>query len=144
MIRNPMFTRWCKFNLVGAVGIIVQLSALFVMKGVLHLNYLASTALAVEAAILHNFGWHERFTWADRIGPKALQAGWHKSVTRLLRFHLTNGAVSICGNMALMKVLAGMGYENYLLSNAMAIAVCSLANFAMSERWVFGNAVRKP
>jgi len=58
--------RWCKFNFVGGIGIGVQFAALFLLKGVLHLNYLAATAIAVEAAVVHNFVWHEHFTWADR------------------------------------------------------------------------------
>jgi putative flippase GtrA len=34
-------------------------------------------------------------------------------------------------------VLFGQGHMNYLLANAIAIAVCSLANFVVSEMWVF-------
>jgi putative flippase GtrA len=56
---------------------------------------------------------------------------------RLLRFNLTNGAVSILGNLALMKVMVGQGHMNYLLANAIAIALCSLANFLVSDGWVF-------
>ena len=60
--------RWLKFNLVGGIGIAVQLLALVLLKTGLHLNYLVATALAVETAVIHNFLWHERFTWADRAG----------------------------------------------------------------------------
>ena len=50
--------RWLKFNAVGAIGIVVQLAALAVLKGLLRLPYLTATALAVETAVLHNFVWH--------------------------------------------------------------------------------------
>jgi putative flippase GtrA len=62
--------RWLKFNLVGTLGFAVQLGCL---KLLLHfqMNYLAATALAVEIAVLHNFVWHERFTWKDRPGGAA-------------------------------------------------------------------------
>ena len=40
--------------------------------------------VAVEAAVLTNFFWHERWTWHDRV-----QASGRWS--RLLRFHITNG-----------------------------------------------------
>ena len=62
----PQLVRWCKFNLVGGIGIGVQFAALLLVKGVLHFNYMAATAIAVEAAVVHNFVWHEQFTWADR------------------------------------------------------------------------------
>ncbi|HEY2860437.1 MAG TPA: GtrA family protein [Terracidiphilus sp.] len=125
--------RWCKFNLVGGIGIVVQFAALFLLKSVLDFDYLVATAIAVEAAVVHNFVWHEQFTWADRVSPS-----WRRSLPRLLRFNLTNGAVSLIGNLALMKVMVGLGHMNYLFANAIAIALCSLANFLVSEEWVFG------
>jgi len=131
--------RWCKFNLVGGIGIGVQFAALFVLKGVLHFNYLLATALAVEAAVVHNFVWHERFTWVDRIKPDRTQSSWRRSLARFLRFHVGNGAVSILGNLALMKVMVGQGHMNYLVANAIAITLCSLANFLVGDEWVFGE-----
>jgi putative flippase GtrA len=124
--------RWLKFNLVGGLGIAVQLAVLFGLKSGLHLNYLLATALAVETAVVHNFLWHERYTWAGRVQPS-----WLKSPPRLLRFNLTNGGVSIAGNLVLMKVLISLGQMNYLAANGVSIALCSLANFLVSEEWVF-------
>jgi putative flippase GtrA len=143
--------RWCKFNLVGGIGIVVQFAALFLLKRILHFEYLAATAIAVEAAVVHNFVWHEQFTWADRtradrttpdriISDRTISdrgMSWRRSLLRLLRFNFTTGAVSILGNLALMKVMVGQGHINYLLANAIAITVCSLANFVVSEQWVF-------
>jgi putative flippase GtrA len=129
----PKFVRWCKFNFVGAIGIAVQFAALFLLKSILHFDYLFATAIAVEAAVVHNFVWHEQFTWADRV-----RSSWRHSLPRFARFNLTNGAVSVLGNLALMKVMVGMGHVNYLAANAIAIALCSLANFLVSEEWVFG------
>ncbi len=136
------------------MGIIVQFVALFLLKTSLHFNYLAATAIAVEAAVVHNFVWHERFTWADRtrvdriqidrtktdrMTSERIRSRWRRSLTRLLRFNLTTGAVSIVGNLALMKVMVGFGHMNYLLANAVAIVLCSLANFLVSEAWVFAQ-----
>jgi putative flippase GtrA len=113
----------------------VQVAALAGLKSGFHINYLPATALAVEAAVVHNFLWHERYTWADRVQPPC-----SKSLPRLLRFNLTTGAVSIAGNLALMKLLVGFGHINYLAANGVAIALCSLANFLISEEWVFRKA----
>jgi putative flippase GtrA len=124
--------RWLKFNAVGALGIGVQLIVLLGLRSGFHLDYLPATALAVEAAVVHNFFWHERYTWADRVQPS-----WRKSLPRWLRFNLTTGGVSILGNLALMKLLVGLGHINYLAANGVAIVVCSLANFLVSNEWVF-------
>jgi putative flippase GtrA len=129
--------RWCKFNLVGGIGIAVQFAALFLLKSVAHFNYLAATAIAVEAAVVHNFVWHEQFTWLDRTRFEGSQPRWRRSLARFARFNLTNGAVSILGNLALMKVMVGQGHMNYLAANAIAITLCSFANFLVSDTWVF-------
>lgn len=136
------FVRWWKFNFVGAIGIGVQFAALFLLKSALGFDYLFATAFAVEAAVVHNFVWHEQFTWVDRIKSdrvrlQGLQPSWCRSLPRFLRFNLTTGAVSIVGNLALMKVMVGEGHMNYLLANAIAIALCSIANFLVSDEWVF-------
>lgn len=106
--------RWLKFTAVGGIGIVVQLVVLAGLKTGFGLNYLRATAVAVEAAILHNFLWHERFTWRDR------RTG--KSLGRLVKFNLTTGAFSILANLALMKLLVEEVRFEYLPANGIAIA----------------------
>jgi putative flippase GtrA len=124
--------RWLKFNAVGAIGIVVQLAALALFVSLLKMNYLAGTALAVEIAVLHNFVWHERFTWKDL--PRGT---WRDIAGRLLKFHAGNGAVSILGNLALMRLLVGAIHVNAYVASGLSIACCALLNFAVSEWFVF-------
>jgi len=124
--------RWIKFNLVGGVGVGVQLAALWALTHVVRCNYLIATALAVETTVLHNFLWHQRFTWADRI-----RNHWRESLIRLLQFNLTNGLVSILGNLILMRALVGGLRLPVLIANMLSIATCSAANFVLSELYVF-------
>jgi putative flippase GtrA len=126
------FLRWIEFNAVGGVGIGVQLAALGILRSWLQLNYLLATGIAVEIAVLHNFIWHARFTWADR-PPSRLT----HSLVRLAKFNGTNGAVSIVGNLLLMRLLVGKLKFNYVLSNCVAIAIRSLLNFLLGDRFVF-------
>ncbi len=60
------FTRWWKFNLVGAMGMAVQLAALALFARMVPGHYLVASAGAVELAVLHNFVWHVHYTWRDR------------------------------------------------------------------------------
>ena len=110
------FSRWLKFNAVGGIGIGVQLAALWVFRSILHCDYLWATGLAVETAVIHNFIWHERFTWRDRA-----TAGVWQSLRRLARFNTTNGFVSLAGNMVIMKLLVGRLHANYMVSNLAAV-----------------------
>jgi putative flippase GtrA len=128
-LSGSTLVRWFKFNCVGAIGIGVQLSALALLKSESGLNYLLATALAVEAAVLHNFLWHERFTWADRRTSSC--------VGRLLKFNLSNGAVSIAGNLVSMKLLVEMAGLDYLPANLLSIAACSVMNFLIADRMIF-------
>lgn len=122
--------RWLRFNGVGLIGVGVQLTTLFVLTRNGQ-TYLAATFIAVEAAILHNFIWHERWTWAER---RLNRSGL---LVRLWRFHLTNGTISLAGNMLLMWLFVGRFGWPTLPSNLAAIACCSLVNFFASDRWVF-------
>jgi putative flippase GtrA len=124
--------RWIKFNVVGSIGIGVQLATLAIFRSWLKLDYLLATGLAVEIAVIHNFLWHERFTWSDRPPARPVQ-----SLFRLAKFNASNGAVSLAGNLVLMRLLVGQFKLNYLASNVIAIVLCSLVNFLLSDRFVF-------
>jgi putative flippase GtrA len=130
--ENRAFRRLLKFNAVGLIGIGVQLAALAGLRSLLHLDCLVATVLAVETAVLHNFLWHERFTWADRPAGR-----FRHSMVRLVRFNASNGLVSILGNVLLMRLLVrGLGMQ-YFVANLIAIAACSLVNFLLSDCFVF-------
>jgi len=116
----------------------VQLAALAVFRSWLKLDYLLATGLAVEIAVIHNFLWHERFTWADRPATRPV-----KSLVRLAKFNASNGAVSIVGNLALMRLLVGEFKFNYVASNIVAIALCSVVNFLLGDRFVFEAEERR-
>ena len=121
--------RWAKFSAVGATGILVQAIALTVLLRLIGLHYLVATALAVEASVLHNFVWHRRWTWRDRE-----QSRW---LAMLVRFNLTSGMLSLAGNLLLMFVFVGGMKLNAIIANLITIAICSLINFPLADRFVF-------
>jgi putative flippase GtrA len=129
-VKELLF-RSFRFYAVGAIGIGVQLAALWLLRGQMGLHYLVATALAVETALLHNYVWHERWTWADR------PAGLPERVRRLFRFHVSNGLLSLAGNLLLMRLLVGTLGMHYLAANVLSIAAVAIANFLASEYFVF-------
>jgi putative flippase GtrA len=126
---NPILRYW-KFNVVGAMGMVVQLAALALINRCAPGHYLYATAAAIELALLHNFVWHLRFTWRDRRDGSA-------PLTQLVRFHLSNGLVSMLGNLALMRVLVHGAHVPLLIANCIAILCCSIANFCLGNNWAF-------
>jgi putative flippase GtrA len=135
MTPTRPFERWSVFNLVGFFGMAVQLGVVVYLVRFLGWNYLLATALGVEAAVLHNFVWHHRWTWRDR--PPSSRG---ELIGRLARFHLINGAVSLLGNVGLAALGTGGLHVDPVVSNLAAIAVCASINFAGSHTAVFKSA----
>jgi putative flippase GtrA len=128
-----VWARWAKFNVVGLVGMALQLALLALLNRVMAGHYLYASAAAIEITLLHNFTWHWHYTWRDRrVGNSPAGA--------LVRFHLSNGMVSMLGNLALMELLVHEGRLPLLLANGMAIVCCSIANFFLGNQWAFAVA----
>ncbi|HXG66900.1 MAG TPA: GtrA family protein [Blastocatellia bacterium] len=126
---SALLCRWVKFSMVGATGIAVQTLTLALLLRLSGLHYLAATAIAVEMSVLNNFVWHRRWTWADR---QQVNTG-----SLLLHFNLTAGAMCLAGNLILMSALVGLVGMPPFAANLVTIAICSLANFTLSDRLVF-------
>jgi putative flippase GtrA len=132
MAAKALARRWLAFNGVGMMGVGVQIGLVGLLVHGAHLHYLLATAIAVEMAVLHNFVWHQHWTWRDRpSSSSAAVAG------RLVRFHLLNGTVSLGGNLAVMAILCGTFAMDPVAANLVAIATCSMLNFVASEAIVF-------
>jgi putative flippase GtrA len=124
--------RWGRFNLVGAMGMVVQLAALAFFNRWTEGHFLFASAAAIELTLLHNFIWHLNYTWRDRRDGST-------RLRRLMRFHLSNGLVSLLGNLALMRLLVHDAHLPLLLSNAIAILCCSVVNVCLGNNWAFAE-----
>ena len=122
--------RWGKFNLVGAMGMVVQLVALTGFCRLAPGHYLYASAAAIELTLLHNFIWHIKYTWRDRRDDSGIFA-------QLIRFHLSNGLVSMLGNLTLMRILVQGAHMHLLAANSIAILCCSIVNFSLGDHWAF-------
>jgi putative flippase GtrA len=121
------------FLLVGALGLVCQLAVLHSLTAA-GIPVAPAAAVAVAAAVAHNFFWHRRWTWADR------QAHPREGVVRqFARFAGLNGVVSLAGNVAITAGLVQAGVS-VLAANIAAVGVCALANFVLADRLVFVTA----
>jgi putative flippase GtrA len=125
-----IWRRLARFNGVGALGVGVQLIALWALTALAGMNYFGATLLAVGTAIGHNFLWHIHWTWRDRArstGPLPVFA----------KFVAANGVVSFAGNAVVMAVLTGRAGMPPVPANLIAIGACALVNFWLGDRVVF-------
>ena len=111
----------------------LQVTLLALLLRLTNLPVFLVTLVAVEAAVLHNFVWHERWTWRDRPAATASER-----LRRLASFHALNGIVSFAGNVAITVGLVRTGW-NPVLANLVAIMTCSLVNYAAGHFLVFSR-----
>ncbi len=126
--------RWWRFNLVGIIGFAVQMAALYLLRRTCGAHYLLASAAALELTLLHNFLWHLRFTWRDRRMASPL--------LQLARFQLSNGLVSLAGNLLIVRLLVRDLRIPLMAANTVAVLLCAVANFYLADVWAFASAKR--
>lgn len=125
-------SRFAAYNVVGIVGVLVQQGLLVALVDGLGLHYLAATACAVQATAAHNFIWHVRWTWRDRLGA-GRQSWW----PRLVRFTAVNGAVAVMVQVGLTGFYVAAFGVHYTVANVLAIATGSMVSFLINDRVIF-------
>ena len=120
-----------RFAVVAAAGFGVQMGVLHVLIARYGVPSPLAVAIAVESAILHNFFWHERWTFARRGGPRGGRLG------RLWRFNGSTVVVSVVGQVLITGAVLELLPMPVAVANAIAVAVLGLVNFVVADRWVF-------
>ena len=122
--------RFLKYSAVGVGGAGVQLALLAALMRAIPGHYLCASFAAVEITLLHNFIWHSHYTWKDRRNSGT----WFG---QLVRFHLSNGAVSIVGNLIVTRLLVRDTHVPVVAANLAAIVCCAGLNYLLANRWAF-------
>ena len=155
-IRSRLLQRWLRFNAVGIGGLGVQIIVLAVLVDGLRCDISIATLVAVEAAVLHNFLWHRRWTWTDRLpapgdsplpawtderyyprGAATATSKWRETLVSFLGFHVAGGLTSLAGNLGLTALLVGYAHVHHMAASLIAVAACSMLNFLLADRFVF-------
>jgi len=128
--------QFMRFNVVGAIGIVVQLATLTLLTRGFGLDYLWATGSAASITVLHNFAWHERFTFCDRMHHRAARSA-SAILARFVKFNLLTGSVSIGGNVFLMHWFRGHARLPLVAANLLVIAICGVFNYVANDQFVF-------
>jgi putative flippase GtrA len=134
-VTRRLSPRVRRFSVVGAGGIAVNNTVLFLLHGVLGIALLVATVVAVEAAIVHNYVLHELWTFK----------GKRLSARRFAHFSLVT-LIAFVINVGIVQVLAWIGLF-YLLANLVGIGAGFAVNLAASSMWIWRDrtyAVRRP
>jgi dolichol-phosphate mannosyltransferase len=131
MKRKGETTRFLKYCLVGASGVVVNMGLLWLLTELGGLYYLVSAAFSIETSIITNFALNDYFTFPDRRGQ-----GAGPFLIRLGKFN----AVSLAGlaiNMTALWTLTSIFGVYYLLSNLCGIALATLWNYVVNSWWTW-------
>lgn len=123
--------KFVQFGLVGLSGVFVDMAVLYLLHDPQSLGWSLtfSKLVAAELAIINNFVWNDRWTFA---AVSQHQTGWHCRLKRFLKFNLIC-LIGLMLNLICLTLLAQLNL-NYLLANLVAIAVVTLWNFWMNLR----------
>lgn len=126
--------RFLRFAAVGASGVAVNLAALALLAGVLHVHEVAASALAIEISILSNFVLNDAFTFRDRIAGAG--AG---RLERLVRYNLVSlvGLGLQLGAFVALRTVAVRGFGLPALGRWRYAA--QLAGIALALGWNFAG-----
>lgn len=129
--RAGELTRFFKFCLVGASGVLVNEGLLWILKGFANLPLALSSGIAIETSIITNFLLNDFFTFSDR-----RVAGVRSFMRRLGKFN----SVSLIGlgiNIGLLLLLTNVFGLHYLLSNLVGIAAAMMWNYLVNLGWTW-------
>ena len=124
--------RFARFALAGLGGFVVQIATLAVLTSLFGVHYIIATMIAVEAAIVSNFVWHQRWTFRDRAGS------W---LERLIQFNALNAITSIFGSIFLTALFVEAWEIPVVVANIISVVTLSVINFLGADRLVFRAGV---
>ena len=120
------------FVAVGALGFVLQLAMILALTRLAGWPYPLATIAGVELAVLHNFCWHQRWTWAERRSHESI-------VRRLLKYYAGTAATSIGGNLIFTALWVEAAGLDPVIANVLAVITMSAANYIVADRWVFAR-----
>lgn len=131
---NVIRSRFARFAMVGASGVVVNLGALWLLAGVLGLREVAASAVAIEVSIAWNFALNNAITYRDR--NARARAG---ALERLLRYNAVSlvGLGIQLGTFVALRLLATRGMHREALGAWRYLAQC--AGIALATGWNFAG-----
>ena len=135
MTRQPATAtlRPLAFLVVASGGFLLQTTIVALLTHRAAVAAELATAIGVELAVVHNFLWHERWTWGDR--PAAAPSRVH----RFVAYQLVTGSMSLAGNVAFVSAAVHAFGADAAIANVLAVVAMSAANYAIADRWVFAR-----
>ncbi|MCS7110427.1 MAG: GtrA family protein [Candidatus Caldarchaeum sp.] len=131
LLEKIEVVRFIKFSVVGAVGVVVNTIALYLLTTFVFGErlYMAAAAISLELSIINNFFLNEYWTFKDR----AVSGEFFK---RFFKFHGSRLA-GFFTTLVILYILTDIAGIYYLISNLIAVLVGTAVNYLTSNYWVW-------
>ncbi len=124
-------TRFLKFAIVGASGVVVNNGLLWLLVEFTALPFYLCSVIAIETSILSNFMLNDIWTWRDRRESHFL--------ARLYRYNASAAFSSLFINVTVLLFLKEWVGIPYLLANLIGIGCSVVFNFLVNSVWTYGE-----
>lgn len=124
-----ILSRFWKFILVGASGVVVNMGLLYIFRRIFCISLYFSGFMAIEISIITNFILNDIWTWQD----KHSRSFWG----RFWRYNFLTGITAFGLNYPVLLVLTNVMYLPYMWSNLIGIALASAGNFVLNHFWTY-------
>ncbi len=131
-VRERILSKtFLKFNIVGAVGVAVNMGCFWALTEYLMIHHMVSGAVATEISIVNNFVLNHLWTFRDRRGRMHV-------LVRAAAFHISRllGLITTLGSLFILVDILGLpSLPSYFLSIGFGV----LANFYTSDVYVWAD-----
>jgi len=128
---SPRQERLVRFFLVGLTAASIQLALLWLFVDFGGLNYLIGAAVAIELTILFQYVLNNYWTF-----HRSQHTSLREYAVGLGKTNLVRGT-AIPLQLGILYVLVSLGTAEYLMANAVAIAVTGLYRYALDASWTW-------
>lgn len=121
---------YIKFNVVGAIGAVINFGLLYLLTDELGIWYMLSATIAIVVANSFNYTFNHLWTFRHKreTNPN-LFLGW-------LKFLFTVGAVEVV-YLGLVYLFTDICGFHYMLSAFFALALTSILRYIIADRWIW-------
>jgi dolichol-phosphate mannosyltransferase len=126
--------QFMKYSIVGASGFVINMAVYSFMVKAVGLHYMAAAVVSFTAAVTSNFILNKYWTFSNPQG----------AVSRQARRFLIVSIASLIPNLLILRVLMeimvssnALGVDRAIVSQAIAITICTVLNFSGNKLWSF-------
>jgi putative flippase GtrA len=118
---------FAKYTLVGTIGLVIDMSCLYVLVEYVHMNVLIATTIAFIVSVINNFFMHKYWTFRDKSAHFERQ---------FIAFFII-AVVNLFLTVAIMYVFVDLLHIWYMLSKFLSAVIILFTSYTANRMFTF-------